>query len=360
MRIALALILCACSSSATPNDAGVDASPADGSTPPDSATNDAGPTENIHFLGRFDTSDAKGPRFAYPGSAIMATFSGTALDVTLTDQNENYFAVSIDGQPPTTLHTTSATTSYSLATNLAAGSHTVVLVKRTESFQGIVQFGGFSSPLVPTPFPFARRIEMIGDSITCGYGDTGVGPNCGFTPDTEDENQAWGEVAGAQVNAMHTSIAYSGKGLYRNNDGSTTDLMPTVWTRTFADDTSSVWDFSKYVPDVVVINLGTNDFAKGDPGSAFTTAYVAFIKTLRGKYPNAHIVGVVGPMLGGTQAGTYVQNAITQSADANTSYLELPTQDGSDGYGCDYHPSVARQAKMGALLAAHLQQKLGW
>ena len=60
------------------------------------------------------------------------------------------------------------------------------------------------------------------------------------------------------------------------------------------------------------------------------------------------------------QATTYVQNAITQSGDANASFLALPTQDGSDGYGCDYHPSVARQAKMGAALAAHLQQKLSW
>jgi len=376
--------LCACSDTLTlsPEDAGVDAAGPDAVSAADAATTDAaldapsspspesgvdaGPTEPVHFLGRFDTSDPNGPRAAYPGSAIEATFSGTAISVTLHDQNENYFDVSIDGAQPTALHTTNATTSYDLATGLAAGTHTVSLVKRTESFQGIVQFGGFTvtgGAIAPTPFPYTRRIELIGDSITCGYGDVGQGPSCTFSPDTEDEDVAWGEIAGAALGAMHTSIAYSGRGLYRNRDGSTTGLMPDVWTRTFADDATSMWDFSKYAPDAVVINLGTNDFALGDPGAAFRDAYVAFLATVRAKYPKAHIVGVVGPMLGGTpyaEAATYVQNAITASGDPNASYLALPTQDGSDGYGCDWHPSEARQATMGALLAAHLKQALGW
>ncbi|HEX7664294.1 MAG TPA: SGNH/GDSL hydrolase family protein [Polyangiaceae bacterium] len=343
----------------------------DATTPNDGAAPaiDAGPPEDVHFLGRFDTSDPKGPRFAYPGSTIGTSFTGTGIAVTLADQGDDYFTVVVDDGKPTALHT-SGTQSYVLVQGLATGTHTVTIAKRTESFQGIVQFQGFApidGAIVPTPFPFTRKIEMIGDSITCGYGDLGAGPSCHFSADTEDETQAWGAVAAASLGAMHTAISYSGKGVFRNNDGSTTDLMPEIWTRTFADDSTSTWDFTKYVPDVVVVNLATNDFSKGDPGNDFITAYGAFLNVLRTKYPSAHLVGVIGTMLGEPQHTTalgYVQAAVkaaNDGGDAKVTALDLGIQDqDADGIGCDYHPSVATQAKMGAKLAAHVKTIIGW
>lgn len=336
----------------------------DGQKPPPPV--DAGPPEAVHFLGRFDTSDPAGPRFAYPGSAMVATFTGTGISVTLTDNGQNFFDVTIDGAT-TTLATGGGKKTYPLATALGAGTHQVAVTKRTESFVGIVQFGGFTAQagaLVPTPFPFARRIEMIGDSITCGYGDVGMGPTCGFTPATENENLAWGAIAAQTLGAMHVAVSYSGRGMERNNDGSTQNPMPDVWLRTFADDPTSTWDFKKLTPDAVVINLATNDFAKGDPGQPFADAYLAFVKTIRAKYPSAFIVCALGTMLGGTEltvARGYVQGVVTASGDAKVSYLEMPTQDCAvDGCGCDYHPSTKTQAKMGAALAAHLKTVAGW
>src|SRR6185312_14995106 len=38
------------------------------------------PPALVHYIGRFDTRDAAGPRFAWPGSAIVATFTGTGVD----------------------------------------------------------------------------------------------------------------------------------------------------------------------------------------------------------------------------------------------------------------------------------------
>ena len=52
----------------------------------------------------------------------------------------------------------------------------------------------------------------------------------------------------------------------------------------------------------------------------------------------------------------------TRSAegDAKMSFLEFPVQQQADGYGCDWHPSPATNAKMATLLTAELKTRLGW
>jgi lysophospholipase L1-like esterase len=135
-----------------------------------------------------------------------------------------------------------------------------------------------------------------------------------------------------------------------------------MFPRTFADDDTSVWDFSD-TPDVVVINLGTNDFSDGDPGSGYLDAYVAFIAQIRGHYgANVEIVLVSSPMLGDPDHATeaaYLQQVITAAGD-HVSYVDLPTQLDADGYGCDYHPSEITQQKMATALVAKLHDLLGW
>jgi hypothetical protein len=48
-----------------------------------------------------------------------------------------------------------------------------------------------------------------------------------------------------------------------SNRGSTEDSipMPPLWERTLPDRDDSRWDFTQLTPDVVLINLGTNDLA---------------------------------------------------------------------------------------------------
>jgi lysophospholipase L1-like esterase len=334
---------------------------------PEASPPDAGPTAALHFVGRFDTTDPKGPRFAWPASAIYTRFSGTGASIKLHDPGTNFFDVSIDGAGPTLLKTSSASDTYPLATGLSDGEHAVSIVRRTESFVGIVQFFDVTStegrPLVPTPFPFARAIEVIGDSISCGYGVLGASATCSFSDDTEDEELAYGGLAAKALNAAHTAIAYSGIGVYRNYGGDTTNTMQDRWTRTFADDAKSTWDFH-VIPDVVVVNLGTNDFAKGDPGQPFQGAYLAFLKAIRARYPNAPILGALSPMLAGTSrtsARTYIESAIAAAADPKITYFEFDVQDGTnDGFGCDYHPSQTTQKKMSDKLVPAIKAVMGW
>jgi len=144
--------------------------------------------------------------------------------------------------------------------------------------------------------------------------------------------------------------------------------MPDRYPRTLPQqDTTATWDFSKFIPDAVVINLGTNDFAKGDPGMGFQTTYTTFVTDLRGHYPKARIFLAVGPMLGGTsydQAKAYLNGVVTSrssAGDKNLALLEFGTQDGTnDGLGCDYHPSLTTHQKTSLKLVAALKADLGW
>jgi len=351
-----------------------------GGLPPDSGP-EAGVSRlaTIHYLGRFDTRDPAGPRFAWPGTAIAATFQGTGIEATLSDTGTNYLVVVIDGGAPTVVPTTGSNKMYSLASNLAAGQHTLVLTKRTEANVGVEQLLALTpqgGALVPSPDPFTRQIEYVGDSITCGYGDIGAGPNCPFSPDTEDETVAYGSLAAAALDAQQTVIAYSGKGMYREYGGSTTNQMPVLFNRTLPDDATSTWGFTTPPPDVVVVNLGSNDFAAGDPGDAFVQAYTMFLLTLRQHYPDAYVLCVLPPTMeepNRTIAGGYIQGVVQQArsaGDSRVSTLRIPGEGGtffgfalqlaSDGYGCDYHPSLKTQSLMGTQLTAAIPPIVGW
>jgi lysophospholipase L1-like esterase len=333
------------------------------------------PLALLHFVGRFDTRGPEGPRFSWPGSAIAASFDGTGVDVMLEDTGADLFSVVVDGGAATTLAPSRGTGTYSLASGLAGGRHSVVLTKRTESLVGVVRYLGLTAhagALVPSPDPFARRIEYVGDSITCGYGDLGADATCRFSPQTEDETRAYGALVAADLHADQTVVAYSGVGLMRNHDGGAKGLMPVRFERTLADDPTSRWTFETPSPDVVVIGLGTNDFAMGDPGTGFVEAYTAFIRQLRGHYAAAEIVCTLGPMLrdsvppgtmSRTLAGAYIEEAVKEvraAGDAHVRYLAFDEQQARDGYGCDWHPSLATHRLMAAKLEALVREVTGW
>jgi lysophospholipase L1-like esterase len=129
----------------------------------------------------------------------------------------------------------------------------------------------------------------------------------------------------------------------------------------------NTWNFASWQPHVVVINLGTNDASSnGDPGQPYRTIYLDFVRNLRKKYPDTFFLLTIGSMLDGaslTAIRTHLKEVIKTRAsegDTKMSYLEYPVQVAADGYGCDWHPSVATQAKMAALLVAELKKQLAW
>jgi lysophospholipase L1-like esterase len=341
---------------------------------------DAGPPA-LRYIGRTLTDgtnlDGNGPCtaltpcFEWSGTEIVARFTGaSAIDFTMSDYG-NYFDVYVDGalQPGTIIGDPSQT-SYSVATGLDPTKvHEVSLYKRTEaSLIGRTQAMGVTFPdggtLLPPAPGAARRIEVLGDSISCGYGVLGPDATCTETPALEDHDDTYGAITARTLDADLYTIASSGRGVYRNADGTLTTTLPDIYGLALpyvSSGTPSAWDFATWVPDAVVIDLGTNDFVDGDPGAAFVTAYTMFLEQIRHNYPGAYILCTNGPMLADadyTTAAMYIQSAIAAVGDARIAYLAFPTQMGDEG--CDGHPDVTTQAAMATRLAPVLKAALGW
>jgi lysophospholipase L1-like esterase len=114
----------------------------------------------------------------------------------------------------------------------------------------------------------------------------------------------------------------------------------------------------------VVIDLGTNDFAGGDPGAAFQTAYTTFVQQeLRAHYPKAWVILAVSPMLSGTQRtqiSTYLNGVLSTlkaAGDKRVAYFEY---DFEQTMGCQYHPDVATNQAMAAKIVPFIEQLTGW
>jgi lysophospholipase L1-like esterase len=320
-----------------------------------------GPPEPIHYIGRFDMTDPNAPVFEWSGSAVWAHFTGTTISATL-GGSPNNFVVTIDGQAqPDVIHPGDEH-SYVLASGLADGEHEVRLTRRTEAFDYDNTFKGFSgATLVDTPRP-TRFVEIIGDSITCGYGVDGPDENHCDLPTFENETHAWGGLAADQLGITHASICWSGIGVYRNAGQDDPPHMPDVYGYVLPAQMQALYDFHTQ-PQVVVINLGTNDFSAGDPGQNYVDAMKAFVATVRSKNPDAWIVLATSPMLGGTEHTTekgYLDQV--QATDTHSVVLDLDEQNtnGTDGFGCDYHPSKITAQKMADKLKAELHDLEGW
>jgi lysophospholipase L1-like esterase len=351
--------------------------PRDGGPPhdatPGTEAGTVGPGEAGAWLeGRFDKTDATRPSFSWSGSAMIARFQGTGATLRI-DGSANFFTVVVDGTVASqVLKTSSGTTQYALVTGLAAGTHEVVVWKRTEGNQGDNRFLGIDvtgGELLAPPTAPDRRIEIYGDSISAGYGLDGKDKSCTWSPDTENHYLTYGAITARELAADLHTIAWSGIGMYRNwnEAGPSKENMPAVYARILASTASSTWDFSTWQPHAVVINLGTNDAStKGDPGTPYRTNYLDFVRTLRQKYPDTFFVLTIGPMLDGDQLTAikgHIQAVIqtrSSEGDSKMSFLEFPVQSEADGLGCDRPPSAKTHAKMGTLLLAELKTRLGW
>jgi lysophospholipase L1-like esterase len=348
----------------------------------------SGPT--VRFLGRFDASDPNaGILFAWPASSIFTRFSGTGLAVSLAEAGNavyqgnavnNWYDVWVDGALGPAFKAVNGTTQYTVAQGLAQGDHYVRISKRTEPQIGTAIFRGFTplegGTLLPAPSPLARRIQFIGDSITAGYGaDGNVAKTgyCNFTPATENADATYASMAAQALGAEFQAIAFSGKGIVQNNDcvGDANNTLPALYGSNIPLSYKDDVDFTGWVPQVVVINLGTNDYNMNNgcaaPNSAkFTAGWVNFVRTVRGHYPDAAIFCTVGPDLQGSvlkTAQTNIQAAVTalaQQGEDNVTYISLPANTGADGYGCASHPNRATHAQMASIVQAAIAAKMNW
>lgn len=343
----------------------------------------AGPVVNFQgetqprLVGRGVIENDGSLRMAWSGTSATVTFHGTAVSADITDNGQNHFLVLIDGKPKRERITTSAgRTTIELIRGLPRGRHTVTLYRLNEPMVGTSTLHGFVLDSSGRALPHADEnrpgIEVLGDSISTGYGNLGESEECGFSPETQDHFMTYGARAARSLEADLTTIAWSGKGVFTNR-GNTADTepLPALWKYSLPAERIA-HDFSGPSPDVVVINLGSNDFApEVRDTTPFASEYEAFVRDVRTTYPEAYILLLLGPLLTddypeGMQALTRVRTALDQlvvtrheGGDEKISVLEVERPTAEEGWGCDFHPTVKTHERIAAELVGALRTRAG-
>lgn len=232
--------------------------------------------------------------------------------------------------------------------------------------------------LAPEPVK-PHFIEFIGDSITCGYGVDGVCGTDSFRTDNENAGKAYAMLAANMLNADYSLVCFSGHGILSGytSDGTINrnDLLPPYYSRTGISESvpdgngnrilDDAWDFS-ILPDLIVINLGTNDASytgsDAEKQALFTAKYTAFLKTVREQNPTAQILCTLG-IMGQTLCPAVEQAAaqyIAETGDNRIRVMRFAEQLPADGFAVDWHPSAVTHQKAAYALAAYIREWLGW
>jgi len=337
----------------------------------------------IQYYGRWDLSNPNTARNGWGTTYMIFGFTGTSIKINLSawdvwfayaiddfSNHNNFTKVEIKNQYDQYYATPTQTPL--IITGLADTSHTMMIVRRSEGMTGIVNFNGIELEPGKTTFNpgniATRKMELIGDSITCGSHNEWQGSNpC---PEQwgnciQNGDMAFGPQLARMLNAQWRTISRGGIGMFRNCNGcdppaTIATVFPNVFFEMTPTPSSPKWNFNSWQADVVVIALGTNDFSAGVPDeNGFKTAYSDFLTALRGYYPNAYILCTEPiPSWVSTYAGQWIQAVVNGKGDSRIFYVPInnppsppytPLQS-SDYAGDNTHPIITGHTKIATVL----------
>lgn len=330
--------------------------------------------KHILYTGRVAVTDSN-TMLSWTATTVKLNFKGTGVKVLLNDEaGDNYYNIIIDGQVTSVLHPEKGKKEYTLVTGLSNTKHNLELFKRTEWSMGRTWLYSFSfdkgTTLLAAPSPKKRKIEVFGNSITCGYAveDT-TGQDRGSSP-YENGYISYAAITARHFNADYYSTSKSGIGITISWFPL---VMPEMYDRLYANDPTVKWDFTKYTPDVVIINLFQNDswltlkpehpefksrFGNTAPTPGqITKAYLDFLTNIRAKYPKAQIICALGNM-DATKEGSpwpgYIKQAAAKLNDKKVYTCFFPYK------GTPGHPNAAEQQAMANQLIEFIDKNIKW
>ena len=339
----------------------------------------------IIYTGRISFTNPERPAWNYPGVQIIAAFEGTSLRM-MAKPRSGYFMAQIDEAEPFKVAFRGERDSVvSLATALPDSRHTVRLMYIIEGYEMYPEFWGFlldeGRSLAEPPALPSRKIEFVGNSITCGYGNEGYDKFEHFEYETENHYYSYASITARSLGAQHWVVARSGIGAYRNYNGPKTgnpeSNMPVQYEytgyalhpgfRQEATFLSEKWDFSRYQPDVVCINLGTNDLSTNNYDlTLLKQGYQKLYQMVREHNPQAKIVLLTGSMLynqeqrEAQQLLNEVMNEARQAGDKEVYRFDMTQIMSDEGYGNDWHPNIRQDEKMASELTPFLRELMNW
>lgn len=328
---------------------------------------------------RYYNSSEKSERFMYGAAGFEATFYGTELKASLTNQSISAgyvteIQVLLDGEKVPTIDANARkivldkgakASEYTIVSGLTAGKHTVKVLKRDSYIKGasrLDEFGfvslktdGYLYKQDKTANEKRYKIDVYGDSITAGWANLDGG-----TGDASSQNTnallTYAYRIAENLDADINTQGNSGWGVYIGSDGSSESGR--VWYNKptlLHGQTSTEWDFSKYQADLVIINLGTNDsngIGTTYDSATFIDRYKTMINSLKEKMPNAKFLLTIG-MMGGGQVITDVKAVADSYGETGGVYFKQTTDKARGG-----HPSVEVHMAAGKELTEFIRQNI--
>ncbi len=337
---------------------------------------------NIRYSGRVDFMDKREPVLIGSASFVEMSFQGDSCQVLLRKLNpeneHNYISLELDGEDlgRTKIGSTIFEALTIHAENIS-DRHILKIFKATEAQNNYIAFGGiFCESLTELPPLHGKKIEFIGNSITCGMGNdlTNIPCDSGLWYDQHNAYWAYGPIVARELNTQFLLSSVSGIGIYRNWN-SLRPAMPEVFENMYLNtDETRKWDFNSYTPDLVSICLGTNDMSLGDgiqerlpfDSAEYVSGYIDFVKVIYSKYPDTQVCLLTSPMIHDEQGMLLkgclmaVQEIIDEEySDRNpVAVFEFPSE--IVPHGCSYHPNINDHKQIAAYLVAFYREVMHW
>ncbi len=316
--------------------------------------------ENVRFTGRFDFS-GEVPSFSHVSSSISADFQSSAISATFSaSYGVSYLYVILDEnddplERKVFVIESSTAQKFILAENLEEGEHHIKVVKLNQ-YDTKVAFHGFEvvgGDLLEKPIRPGISLEFYGDSNPAGHSawderDWGrTSHNGGYF--------TYPGITARLLGAEYHNISMGGAGV-TSGTWNLRDYFHLVHMNESASGTN-LWDFTKYTPDVVVVNLGANDYYAGMTKAIIKKGWKDFVKEdLRIHYPDAHVVLVNAYGWAIKEPADYVHEAVEElkaEGEENVSSVTIPWLWGQE------HAVVNEHAGFANILANHIAEELG-
>lgn len=336
-----------------------------------------------------------GIRFlGYSGTSVSFRFYGKKVTAYIISDTEHYepferawAAVFVDDEkePYKRFEITSVGAEYVLYESDAPKEVTITLMKYSEPEYaplGVKWFETDSETLLLPPERKQRKIQIVGDSITCGYGVEGSLADEFHRTCTENPMKSYSLLTVAGLDAEAEVVAWNGKGVITEYIGDDREhvedswLVPMLYEYTDAgcerdyfhasQDRWEKWEHSSYEPDLVLINLGTNDasYTREIPerNEEFKKAYIVFLTRIHTLHPASKILCMGGTM--DQRLCDTIECAVNEfqknNSDAVIEFLALPPQKEEEGFGTFWHPTEATQRKTADIVIAKAREMMGW
>lgn len=348
--------------------------------------------ENVKKIGRsllvgevlWTALSGSGVAFNFTGKKLVVTIQGSD-NAKIENNNTNYarLAVYVNGVRVVDDMMDCEKKTYTVADSEETQVLQVQIMKVSESPMSAIGIEPLAcdEEAAITPMPAkAHKIEFIGDSITCGYGTDDEDMTHTFSTETEDVTKAYAYKTAKLLDADYSMFSASGYGII---SGYTADpqvrgaaeLIPPYYeSQCFSRDTFGEagypadipWNFAEYQPEVIVINLGTNDDSYCqdtiEKQEEYVRQYIEFLKVVRKNNPKAEIFCVLGLM--GDRLYPRVCEAAegytAQTGDKRIHTVHIPEQDGTVGYVIDYHPLPQMHTMASEVVAAAIKETMNW